>query len=110
MKNRVLKQTLIAVAILSSASLMSAAASAGSIHDEGYFGGGYSYIGPGPYSQRSFAGRIGPLHERRAYVYAYRPYYRPYVYAYRPYYYARHYDYSPYDVGPVVVLPGFAIY
>ena len=98
MKNRVLKQALIAVAILSSASLMSAAASAGSIHDEGYFGGGYSYIGPGPYSQRSFAGRIGPLHERRAYVYAYRPYY-----------YGRHYDYSPYDVGPMVPL-GFAIY
>ena len=96
--NRVLKQTLVAVAILSSASLMSVAASAGSIHDEGYFGGGYGYIGPSPYSRRSFVGRVGPLHKRRAYVYAYRPHY-----------YGRHYDYSPYDVGPMVPF-GFGIY
>ena len=94
-----LKQALIAIAVLGSASLMSGTASANSVRDEGYFGGGYSYIGPGPYSQRRLAGRIGPMHERHAYVYAYRPYY-----------YGPSYDYSPYDVAPVVVLPGFAIY
>src|SRR5262249_37266310 len=53
--NRVLKQAPIAVAVLGSASLISGTASANSVHDEGYFGGGYSYIGPGPYSQRRLA-------------------------------------------------------
>ena len=77
---------------------MSASGSARSIHDQGYFGGGYSYLGPGPYSQRRLAGRVGPLQERRAYVYTHRPYY-----------YGPHHAYSPDDVGPSVPL-GFAIY
>ena len=100
--NRAMKQGLIAAVLLSGAGLISAPAWANSIHDEGYFGGGYTYIGPGPYYQRRGAGRIGPLHERRAYVYNYGPAY--------PAYYGPGYEYSPYDYGPVVTFaPGFAI-
>jgi hypothetical protein len=97
--NRTMKQGLIAAVLLSGATLISSPASANSIHDEGYFGGGYTSIGPGPYYPRRGAGRIGPLHERRAYVYG------------PAYYYGPGYEYSPYDYGPGVpfAAPGFAI-
>jgi len=96
--NRTMKHGLMAAVLFGGAALISAPASANSVHDEGYFGGGYTSIGPGPYYQRRGAGRIGPLHERRAYVYGPR------------YYYGPGYEYSPYDYGPVVTFaPGFAI-
>ena len=47
--NRAMKQGLIAAVLLSGAGIISAPAWANSIHDEGYFGGGYTSIGPGPY-------------------------------------------------------------
>src|SRR5262245_17252913 len=97
--NTTMNQGLIAAVLLSGVALISPPASANSVHDEGYFGGGYTSIGPGPYYQRRGAGRVGPLHERRAYVYG------------PAYYYAPAYEYSPYDYGPVVAFPapGFAI-
>ena len=105
--NRTIKQTLIGGLLLSSAALISAPAFANSIHDEGYFGGSYTSIGPGPYYVRRGPGRIGPLHEGRGYVYA--PAYRAYAYGplYEPYAYGpvQRY-YSPYDYGPVIA-PGY---
>jgi hypothetical protein len=52
-----------ALALIGGAVLASAPGSANSIHDEGYFGGSWNSIGPGDYSQRGFAGRVGPLYE-----------------------------------------------
>jgi hypothetical protein len=109
--SRTIKQALIGVVFLGSAALVaSPPASANSIHDEGYFGGGYTAIGPGPYYVRRGAGRIGPLHEGRGYAYgppygayAYEPSYE--AYAYGPVYYP-HYAYSPYDYGPDIA-PGY---
>ena len=75
--NRTMKHGLVAAVLFGGAALISAPASANSVHDEGYFGGGYTSIGPGPYYQRRGAGRIGPLHERRAYVYGPRYYFGP---------------------------------
>jgi hypothetical protein len=100
--HRTMKQGVIAAVLLSGAALISLPASANSVHDEGYFGGGYTSIGPGPYYQRRHAGRIGPLHERRAFVYGPTYYYG---------YYGPGYEYSPYDYGPGVAFasPGFAI-
>jgi hypothetical protein len=59
------KQQLIAAALLSCLTLASAPAMANGVHEKGYFGGGYTSIGPGPYYLRHNAGRIGPLHEGR---------------------------------------------
>jgi hypothetical protein len=108
--NRTMRQGLIAAILLGGLALVSTPASANSIHDEGYFGGSYTTIGPGPYYLRRGAGRIGPLHEGRGYAYgppyatyAYRPSYEPY--AYGPVYYPR-YGYSPYDYGPDIA-PGY---
>ena len=104
--NRTMRQGLITAVLLGGLTLVSAPASANSIHDEGYFGGSYTTIGPGPYYLRRGAGRIGPLHEGRGYAYGppYATYsYEPYAYA--PVYYPR-YGYSPYDYGPDIA-PGY---
>jgi hypothetical protein len=99
--NRPMKQGLIATVLLTGVTLLSGPTYANSIHDEGYFGGSYTSIGPGPYYLRRGPGRIGPLHEGR--VYAYRPVYG--AYGYKPAYYGD-YGYGPYDSGPA---PGFGI-
>jgi len=52
-----------ALALIGGAALVSAPASANSIHNEGNFGGTWSSIGPGDYSERGFAGRADPLYE-----------------------------------------------
>jgi hypothetical protein len=104
--NRIMKKGLIAAVLLGGLALVSAPASANSIHDEGYFGGSYTTIGPGPYYLRRGAGRIGPLHEGRGF--AYGPPYAAYAYepyAYGPVYYPR-YGFSPYDYGPDIA-PGY---
>src|SRR5262245_59203058 len=84
--NRTMTQGLIAAALLSSAALSSAPASANSVHDEGYFGGSWTSIGPSNYYERRHAGRVGPLYSHRApapYAYYGGPaYYSPYYYSY----------------------------
>ena len=55
--NRTMKYGLMAAVLFGGAALISAPASANSVHDEGYFGGGYTSIGPGPFYQRRGAGR-----------------------------------------------------
>lgn len=81
MKN--LKQRLVAAALLSCLTFASAPALANGIHEDGYFGGGYTSIGPGPYYLRHNAGRIGPLHEGR-YSFDYPTSYGPNNYDFGP--------------------------
>jgi len=83
-----------ALALIGGASLLSAPAFAGSIQNEGYFGGSWNSIGPSNYEAEENADRIGPLYGERVYlapVYGYVPdayappiYDAPYDYEYGP--------------------------
>jgi hypothetical protein len=99
---KTLRNGAVALALVGGAALMSAPASANSVHNEGYFGGSWTSIGPGNYYQRRHAGRVGPLYSHRVYR-DYGP--GPYAYYggpayYSPYYYS--YGYGP----PLVGGPG----
>jgi hypothetical protein len=73
--NRTLRYGALAL-LLAGAMLATAPARANSIHDEGYFGGSWTSIGPSNYAEHRNGGRIGPLYSHR-----YR-YYGPAPYAY----------------------------
>jgi hypothetical protein len=92
--NRTLRIGALALALGGGAALAPAPANANSIHNEGYFGGSWSSIGPTDYHQRRHAGRVGPLYSHR--------YYRDYGSAF---YVGPNYYYSPYyyDYGPPLV-------
>lgn len=102
MKN-MMKRGMCATALLGAAALLPGTALANSIHEQGYFGGSYRSIGPGNHFQRTYAGRIGPLHEGR--------YYRDrgYAYGYGPGYYGPYDD--DYGSGPDLTIggPGFGV-
>jgi len=63
--NKTLRNGAVALALVGSAALASAPANANSVHNEGYFGGSWSSIGPTNYEQRRHAGRVGPLYSGR---------------------------------------------
>jgi hypothetical protein len=98
--NRTLRSGVLAVTLLGSATLMSVLASANSVHNEGYFGGSWSSIGPGNSYQRRHAGRVGPLYGGRRYYREYGP--APYAYYGGPAYDSYYYDYGP----PLIGGPG----
>ena len=58
-----LRNGALALALIGGAALVSAPASANSIHNEGKFGGTWSSIGPSDYLDRGYAGRVDPLYE-----------------------------------------------
>ena len=64
--NRTLRNGALALVLAGGAMLATAPAKANSIHDEDYFGGSWSRIGPGNYAEHRNAGRFGP---HRAYRY-----------------------------------------
>jgi len=67
--NRTLRNGALALVLAGGAMLATAPAKANSIHDEDYFGGSWSRIGPGNYAEHRNAGRFGPLYGHRAYRY-----------------------------------------
>jgi hypothetical protein len=102
MMNTTLRNGALALVLAGSTMLATAPAKANSIHDEGYFGGSWTSIGPSNYAEHRNGGRIGPLYGHRLYRY-YRPV--PYAYYggpayYSPYYYS--YGYGP----PLIGGPG----
>lgn len=92
--NSSFRSVALALALIGGASLLSAPASAGSVQNEGYFGGSWRSIGPSNYEAEENADRIGPLYGDRVYVApvnayvpdAYAPpvYDAPYDYEYGP--------------------------
>jgi uncharacterized membrane protein len=58
-----LRNSAFVLTLIGGAALVSAPASANSIHNEGNFGGTWSSIGPSDYSDRFYAGRAAPLYE-----------------------------------------------
>ena len=90
-----LRNSAIALGLLGGVAMMPAAASAGSIHDNGNFGGSWNRIGPTDVGHRRHYGY-------RNYGYRSYGYYAPRYYA--PYYAPRHYGpaysyYAPYRYG-----------
>jgi hypothetical protein len=67
--NRTLRNGALALLLAGGAMLATAPAKANSIHDEGYFGGTWTSIGPGNYAEHRNGGRIGPLYSHRLYRY-----------------------------------------
>ena len=97
-----LRNSAIALGLLGGVAMMPAAASAGSIHDNGNFGGSWNRIGPTDVGHRRHYGY-------RNYGYRSYGYYAPRYYA--PYYAPRHYGpaysyYAPYRYG--YYGPGFS--
>jgi hypothetical protein len=93
--NTKLRNSAFALALIGAASFLSGPASAGSIQNEGYFGGSWNSIGPSNYEAELNADRIGPLYGNPVYVvpaYGYVPddegppvyYGAPYDYEYGP--------------------------
>ena len=110
MTNR-LRNSAIALGLLGGVALMPISASAGSIHDNGNFGGGWNRIGPGDVGYRRHYGYRNYGYRN----YGYRDYgYRSYGYYAPRYRYAPAYSYAPYGYGyygPGVSIggPGFSI-
>src|SRR5262249_59890397 len=77
MMNTTLRNGALALVLAGSTMLATAPAKANSIHDEGYFGGSWTSIGPSNYAEHRNGGRIGPLYGHRLYRY-----YGPAPYAY----------------------------
>ena len=96
--NTTLRNGALALVLAGSTMLATAPAKANSIHDEGYFGGSWTSIGPSNYAEHRNGGRIGPLYGHRLYQY-YGP--APYAYYGGPAYYSPYY-YS-YGYGPALI-------
>lgn len=91
--NRTIRNAAMAIGLIGGAVLMTAPATANSVHEEGNFGGTWTKIEPSDYyGYRRHAGRVGPLYSGRYYSRYYYP--RGYAY-YGP---SRYYD--PYYYGP----------
>ena len=65
--NTTLRNGALALVLAGSTMLATAPAKANSIHDEGYFGGSWTSIGPSNYAEHRNGGRIGPLYGHRLY-------------------------------------------
>ena len=102
------RNTAFTLALIGGAVLLSAPASAGSVQNEGYFGGSWRSIGPSNYEAEETAERIGPLYGGPVYVapaYGYVPdAYAPPVYG-APY----DYEYGP-TPGDSFVSPDSAVW
>ena len=96
--NRTMKHGVMAAVLLGGAALISAPASANSVHDEGYFGEATPPLGRGPITRDAARGVSGPFMSVGPILYGPR------------YYYGPGYEYSPYDYGPMVTFArGFAM-
>jgi len=96
--NTMLRKGAFALALLGGAAILPVAASAGSIHESGDFGGSWNRIGPTDVGYRRHYRNYGYRN------YGYRNYgYRSYGYAapryYAPYYAPRYSYYGPYRYG-----------
>ena len=103
--NTTLRRGALALALLGGVALISAPAQAGSLQDEGDFGGTWTPIAPSDHYHQRYAGPVfGPFH----YGPAPYNYYDPGLYAYygRPVYGAPEiYDYGP----PLIGGPGIGL-
>jgi hypothetical protein len=106
-----LRNSAIALALLGGAALLPVPASAGSIHDNGNFGGSWNRIGPSHsyrhhYGYRNYGYRN---YGYRSYGYAAPRYYAP-RYGYAPAYsYGAPYSYGYYGPGIGFAAPGFSV-
>jgi hypothetical protein len=91
--NTKIRNSAFALALIGGASLLAAPASAGSVQNEGYFGGSWISIAPSNYEAEEYADRIGPLIGP---LYGERVYVAP-VYGYVPDAYAPPAYDAPYD-------------
>ncbi len=104
--HRILRNSAIAAALLAGAALVSAPAMAGSIHDDGDFGGSWNRIGPSHHYRHHYSDRYdyGPrfsYYSSPGYSYYTAP---SYYYAPAPSYY-----YAPYGHGNYGPGAGFSI-